>query len=48
MRKLNEQEQFCLDIFCPLSDEETKVIFFGAIYPYSTADPLTIAKQCGF
>lgn len=37
-----------LDIFCPLSDEETKVIFLGAIYPYSTADSLAIAQKCGF
>ncbi len=37
-----------LDIFHPLSDNDTKIIYMGAIYPYSTQDSLSIAKECGF
>lgn len=37
-----------LTLLSPLSDDETKVIYLGAIYPYSTHDSLEIARQCGF
>ena len=38
-----------LDIFHPtLCDDDTKVIFSGAIYPYGNFDSLKIAKECGF
>lgn len=38
-----------LDIFHPtLCDDDTKVIFMGAIYPYSNYDSLQIAQKCGF
>lgn len=38
-----------LDIFHPtLCDDDTKVIYFGAIYPYGNFDSLAIAKKCGF
>ena len=37
-----------LDIFCPLSTDETKIIYLGAIYPYSTQDSLKAATSCGF
>lgn len=37
-----------LDIFHPSSDEKTQVIFFGAIWPYSNADSLAVAKKIGF
>lgn len=36
------------EIFHPASDEDTKVIFFGAIWPYSNTDSLEQAKQIGF
>lgn len=36
------------DIFCPISDNDTKVIYLGSIYPYSTRDSLDIAKSVGF
>jgi hypothetical protein len=37
-----------LDIFHPLSDDETKYIFMGAIYPYSIQDSLEQARLIGF
>lgn len=37
-----------LDIFHPLSDDDTKIIFMGAIYPYSNWDSLEVAKTIGF
>ncbi len=37
-----------LEIFNELSDEETKVIYMGAIYPYSISDSLEQAKEAGF
>lgn len=38
-----------LEIFHPtLCDDDTKVIFMGAIYPYGNYDSLEIAKECGF
>ena len=37
-----------LEIFHPLSDDETKVIFLGAIYPYSIDDSLKEAREVGF
>ncbi len=37
-----------LDIFHPASDDETKVIFMAAIYPYSIVDSLQQAKKFGF
>lgn len=38
-----------LEIFHPtLCDEQTKVIYTGAIYPYGNYDSLEIAKACGF
>lgn len=37
-----------LDIFHPKSDEETKIIFMGAIYPYSITDSLQQAREIGF
>jgi len=37
-----------LDIFHPSSDEHTKLIFTGAIYPYSNFDSYEQAKQIGF
>lgn len=36
------------DVFHPASDEETKVIYMGAIWPYSTQDFLERAKEIGF
>lgn len=36
------------DIFHPSSDEKTKVIYFGAIYPYSNTDSLEVARKIGF
>lgn len=36
------------DIFHPASDEKTKVIFFGAIWPYSNTDSYYVAKEMGF
>jgi hypothetical protein len=37
-----------LDIFHPASDDETKIIFMGAIYPYSIKDSLECAREIGF
>lgn len=37
-----------LDIFHPDSDGETKIIFMGAIYPYSIGDSLKQAREIGF
>lgn len=38
-----------LEIFHPtLCDEETQVIFMGAIYPYGNFDSLKVAQKCGF
>ena len=38
-----------LNIFHPtLSDDELKVIYTGAIYPYGNYDSLEIAQKCGF
>ncbi len=37
-----------LDIFHPASDDETSVIFMGAIYPYSTDYFYRYAKKYGF
>ena len=36
------------EIFHPASNEKTKVIFMGAIYPYSNLDSLEVAKKMGF
>lgn len=36
------------DIFHPASDDQTKVIFFGSIWPYSNLDSLAVAKEIGF
>lgn len=36
------------EIFHPASDEKTKIIFFGSIWPYSNVDSLEQAKQIGF
>ena len=36
------------DIFHPSSTKETKVIYFGSIWPYSTYDSLNEAKKIGF
>lgn len=36
------------EIFHPASDERTKIIYFGAIWPYSTTDSLEQAKAMGF
>lgn len=36
------------DIFHPDSDEKTKVIYLGAIWPYSNIDSLEVARQMGF
>ncbi len=37
-----------LEIFHPGSDEKTKLIFLGAIYPYSNWDSYEVAKGIGF
>ena len=37
-----------LDIFHPLSDDETKLIYLGAIWPYSISDSLEQAREAGF
>jgi len=37
-----------LNIFHSASDEKTRVIFMGAIYPYSITDSLARARQYGF
>lgn len=37
-----------LDIFHPFSDEKIRVIFLGAIYPYSNHDSLEKSNRCGF
>ena len=36
------------EIFHPASDEKTKMIFLGSIWPYSNTDSLEQAKQMGF
>ena len=36
------------EIFHPASNEKTKVIFMGAIYPYSNLDSLAEARKMGF
>ncbi len=36
------------EIFHPLSTDDTKMIFMGAIYPYSNTDSLEVAKRIGF
>ena len=36
------------EIFHPASDDVTKVIFMGAIYPYSNTDSLEVSKVFGF
>lgn len=37
-----------LEIFHPLSDENTKLIYLGAIWPYSIMDSLNCAREAGF
>ena len=37
-----------LEIFHPSSDEQTKLIFLGAIYPYSNWDSYEVASEIGF
>lgn len=37
-----------LDILHPDSDDETSIIFMGAIYPYSITDSLQQAREIGF
>lgn len=37
-----------LEIFHPSSDEKTKLIYLGAIYPYSSWDFYNLAKEVGF
>ena len=37
-----------LEIFHPLSDEDTKLIYLGAIWPYSIEDSLKCAREAGF
>lgn len=37
-----------LDIFHPASDDKTKLIYMGAIYPYSISDSLSQARSIGF
>jgi diphthamide synthase (EF-2-diphthine--ammonia ligase) len=37
-----------LNIFHPATDKETKIIFMGAIYPYSITDSLELARSVGF
>lgn len=36
------------EIFHPASDDHTKVIFMGAIYPYSNTDSLEVSEAIGF
>lgn len=36
------------DIFHPASDEQVKIVFMGAIWPYSNTDSLQEAKKMGF
>ena len=36
------------EVFHPASTEKTKVIFMGAIYPYSNMDSLEVARKIGF
>lgn len=36
------------DIFHPDSDDKTKVIYLGSIWPYSNIDSLEVARQMGF
>lgn len=37
-----------LNVFHPNSDDQTKIIFMGAIYPYSISDSLARAREIGF
>jgi len=37
-----------LDIFHPVTTDDLKVIFMGAIYPYSITDSLKTAREIGF
>ena len=37
-----------LEIFHPASNEDLKIIYMGAIYPYSITDSLTTAREIGF
>lgn len=37
-----------LDIFHPLPDDDTKLIYLGAIWPYSISDSLQCAREAGF
>jgi hypothetical protein len=37
-----------LEIFHPASDDDVKIIFMGAIYPYSISDSLQCARGIGF
>lgn len=37
-----------LEIFHPASNEDTKIIFMGAIYPYSITDSVITARAIGF
>lgn len=37
-----------LEIFHPLSDDDTKLIYLGAIWPYSISDSLECAREAGF
>ncbi len=37
-----------LEIFHPASDDTLKIIFMGAIYPYSITDSLECAREIGF
>jgi hypothetical protein len=37
-----------LEIFHPASDDKTKLIFLGAIYPYSNYDSYEVAKKIGW
>lgn len=41
------EEESC-EIFHPASGEETKVIYMGAIWPYSNLDSLAEAREMGF
>ena len=37
-----------LEVFHPLSNDETKLIYLGAIWPYSIMDSLNCAREAGF
>ena len=41
-------ESIDCDIFHPSSNDKTKVIFMGAIYPYSNTDSLEVSREIGF